>query len=57
MVQTMVKQRYLAIVFLKDIQCDYGTFENVKPALQNRVAKTFNLELILSLISNAAPSL
>ena len=57
MVQTMVKQRYLAIVFLKEIQCDYGTFENVKPALQNRVAKTFNLELILSLISNAAPSL
>ena len=34
-----------------------GTFQNVKPALQNTMAKTFTLELHLSLICNEAPNM
>ena len=34
-----------------------GTFQNVKPALQNTMAKIFTLELHLALICNEAPNM
>ena len=45
------------VVLLKVIQCGYETLQNVKSALENHVAKAFNLELNLLLNSNKALNL
>ena len=50
MVQTLerpFKQNYQVTVFFKAIQYGYETSVNVKPALQNQIAKTFKFELNL----------
>ena len=56
-VQAMAKQNYQATAFFTIIQYGYETFQNVKPALLNHIAKTPNLELNLLLISNKDPNL
>ena len=38
----LFQQNYLAIVFFKDIQYGYETFQNIKPALQNHITKHIN---------------
>ena len=43
--------------FWYKLQNSNKTSQNVKPALQNHIVKTFNLELNLSLISNKALNL
>ena len=45
------------VVLFKVIQCGYETLQNVKSALENHVAKAFNLELNLLLNSNKALNL
>ena len=38
----LFQQNYLAIVFFKDIQYGYETFQNIRPALQNHITKHIN---------------
>ena len=40
-----IKEKYQATVFFKFMRYGYETFQNVKPALLNQIAKTSNLEL------------
>ena len=44
-------------MFFKIIHYGYENFPNVKQIPQNRINKTFNLELNVSLISNKAANL